>query len=107
MIQEREDYVPTIMLLAMHVSHLTILYWNADLIRSESMQLAQHAYLYSDWHKGNTRFKFLIQIFILRTQGPLSLAIGPFGEMSNLAFISVLKAAFSYLTFFRNVYKVD
>lgn len=55
----------------------------------QSMQLAQHAYLYSDWHKGNTRFKFLIQIFILRTQGTLSLAIGPFGEMSNLAFISV------------------
>lgn len=31
----------------------------------------------------------MVRMFILRAQSPLSLSIGPFGEMSNVAFIKV------------------
>ncbi|XP_050305612.1 odorant receptor 49b-like [Anthonomus grandis grandis] len=54
----------------------------------------------SNWYEQPKAVKFMIQIFILRTQKPLKFFIGPFAVMSLESFISILKATYSYVTLF-------
>nr|AKK25155.1 odorant receptor 8 [Dendroctonus ponderosae] len=52
----------------------------------------------TDWYRQSRHFKFMLQFFIQRTQKPLKLKIGPFTDLSLAAFLSILRATYTYLT---------
>ncbi|KAJ8924764.1 hypothetical protein NQ315_000917 [Exocentrus adspersus] len=60
---------------------LLILYWYADEIRVQSSAISIVLYGMK-WYQYNKTINKSIQIMMIRSQRPLSLTVGPFGEMS-------------------------
>nr|WJJ63302.1 odorant receptor 2 [Pachyrhinus yasumatsui] len=66
-------------------------------IKIQSLGIADASYQ-SLWYKENKNTKRLVNILIMRAQRPLTLTIGPLQPMTTETIITILKAAYSYVT---------
>ncbi|XP_076254243.1 odorant receptor 67c-like [Rhynchophorus ferrugineus] len=76
---------------------LFILSWNANEIKIQSEHIAYSIYE-SKWYEDSTEVKKMLYIVVMRCRKPLSLNIGPFGSLTNDAFLSRIKLAYSYVS---------
>ncbi|KAL1489885.1 hypothetical protein ABEB36_013812 [Hypothenemus hampei] len=78
------------------ICRLCVLYYNGNKITLLSELLANTAYQLN-WYDESQRFKFMLNMFLLRCRKPLFIKMGPFGSIGLPAIISVLKATYSYV----------
>ncbi|KAF7273701.1 hypothetical protein GWI33_013596 [Rhynchophorus ferrugineus] len=71
--------------------------WNANEIREQSTGIADALYQ-SNWLLLNKEGKVLCQVMMNRAQKPLAITIGPFGVMTNQSILTIVKAAYSYVS---------
>ncbi|XP_060530113.1 odorant receptor 49b-like isoform X2 [Cylas formicarius] len=71
--------------------------WSASGIKMESLALSDAIYE-SPWFEKNSEIAKIMTIMIMRTQKPLILTIGSFGEMTLNSFLTIMKATYSYAT---------
>ncbi|XP_066150065.1 odorant receptor 67c-like [Euwallacea fornicatus] len=78
------------------VMRIFLYYYYANELLNMSQKLA-YSIWESNWPDEGPKIKFMVFMFIMRTQKPLAFKIGPFSQMSLMSFISVLKATYSYV----------
>ncbi|XP_066141306.1 odorant receptor 67c-like [Euwallacea fornicatus] len=81
------------------ITRLYMIYYNGNELMVWSQKLA-YSIWESNWLEQSTKVKFMMIIFVLRTQKHLSIFIGPFSEVSVQSLIAVLKATYSYMVIF-------
>ncbi|XP_060533699.1 uncharacterized protein LOC132706394 isoform X3 [Cylas formicarius] len=93
---------------AIHFAFLLVqvfcLAWSANEIKTQSLELAD-AFYEGLWFERSNTIKKLVLIMITRAQRPLVLTIGPFGFMTNESALTIMKAAYSYVTLMANTYR--
>nr|QNH68047.1 odorant receptor 23 [Apriona germarii] len=57
------------------------------------------------WYEYNKSINTSIQIMMIRSQKPLSITVGPFGEVSLEMAVKIIKAAYTYVMFMKQVYE--
>ncbi|KAL1506061.1 hypothetical protein ABEB36_005492 [Hypothenemus hampei] len=79
-------------------------YYYANKVTSLSLDLAYSIWT-CNWYEQPTEVIFMMRMFIMRCQKPLNFKIGSFGVMSMQAFLSVLRATYSYMMLMYGVSK--
>ncbi|XP_049820149.1 uncharacterized protein LOC126264812 [Aethina tumida] len=100
-----EELISGLGFMVLNLCNVFITCINADSIQSESITINKYIYMYSEWENNNLEYNVLVQIMMMRSQSALVIFMGPFGEISNYTLVSVIKAAFSYLAFFKSIFK--
>nr|QNH68048.1 odorant receptor 24 [Apriona germarii] len=101
------QFLDIVAICIMHVilllAQMLLFYWHADEIRHESVAISEALYE-TDWYEYNTSIKRTIHIMMARAQRPLSLTVGPFGDMSLTTALKILKGVYTYITFLQHSY---
>nr|AUF73026.1 odorant receptor [Anoplophora chinensis] len=101
--QSANTVVVCIVHVLMLLVHMLLFYWHADEIRHESMAISEALYE-TDWYEYSRSTSSTIHIMMMRSQRPLSLSVGPFGEMSLTMALKILKGVYTYMTFLQHSY---
>ncbi|XP_050308557.1 odorant receptor Or2-like [Anthonomus grandis grandis] len=91
-------------LLFLVVLQVFIIAWVSNDIKIQSLAIGDAIYN-CKWYDQSRSIKDLLRLVIVRAQTPLLLTIGPFGPMTNETALTMVKAAYTYLTVMRNFYK--
>nr|WJJ63330.1 odorant receptor 30 [Pachyrhinus yasumatsui] len=82
------------------IIQIYVLGWNAnEIIIESSTELCDSLYK-CKWYEQSKEAKIIVHLMIIRSQRPLSLSIGPFGDMNLAAAISTTKLAYTFLSVF-------
>nr|QXE93270.1 odorant receptor 44 [Eucryptorrhynchus brandti] len=77
-----------------------ILAWNTNEVKIQSEGIAD-AVFQSNWFMLNKEGTQLTQVLIERAQKPLVITIGPFGAMTTESALTIIRAAYSYVSIMR------
>ncbi|XP_030747766.1 odorant receptor Or2-like [Sitophilus oryzae] len=81
-----------------------VLGWSTNEVKEQSIGISD-AISKSCWYNMNKSVQESMVLIMMRAQRPLVITIGPFGPMSIDTAITIMKAAYSYVTLTLNMYK--
>nr|QXE93237.1 odorant receptor 11 [Eucryptorrhynchus brandti] len=83
------------------VLHVFISGWLANEIKVQSLTTADALYQ-TNWYNQNEKMRRIFHITLMRSQRPLTISKGPFGEMNTETALTTLRVAYSYITLMQN-----
>ncbi|XP_045460224.1 uncharacterized protein LOC123670733 [Harmonia axyridis] len=96
------DYVliMTISCMAFVLFELLMIYWFAQMIVDESINIGTSISL-SNWYESDTKTLKLIHLLMVRSNRHLALKVGPFYEMDLQVFLKIFKGMYSVVMIFQ------
>ncbi|XP_050300865.1 odorant receptor 30a-like isoform X2 [Anthonomus grandis grandis] len=83
------------------IAQLLILAWHANEISIESLGISS-AVWEQPWYEKSVKIQKMMYMVVCRSHKPLTLTIGPFGNLTTQTVINVINAAYSYVTIMRH-----
>ncbi|XP_049819678.1 odorant receptor Or2 isoform X2 [Aethina tumida] len=83
--------------LALIVVQIFFFGWFANEIKEQSLGIADAIYEHT-WYDQSISIRKSLLLMMVRAQKPFTLTIGPFGAMTNNTSVTIMKAAYSYVT---------
>ncbi|XP_019875555.2 odorant receptor 30a [Aethina tumida] len=91
------------LLINIYIMWVTYYYGNEIIV--QSLNVSVLAYNKLNWYDFSPKCKLALIMIMAKAQTPLAISIGPLADLSLQAFLTVIRATFSYMTFIKSIYE--